>query len=88
MTEEQSIVLTVLADRARRGDGPGSVEEIAELTRWPGARTFGVGRTRRVLRELQAAGHVRRTSSRAAGIRWDLSFEAARRAWKHGEDDR
>jgi hypothetical protein len=71
MTDEQSIVLTVLGDRARRGEAPATAEEIAELTRWPGARTFGVARTRRILRQLQAAGLVRRTASRAAGIRWE-----------------
>lgn len=69
-TEEQGIVLTVLADRARRGEGPGTADEIAAGTAWPGERTFGVARTRRILRQLQAAGHVRRIASRAGGVRW------------------
>ena len=63
-------MLTVLADRARRGEGPGTADEIAAGTAWPGERTFGVARTRRILRQLQAAGHVRRIASRAGGVRW------------------
>lgn len=69
-TEEQGIVLTVLADRTRRGEGAATAEQIAAGTAWPGVRTFGVVRTRRVLRELQAAGLARRTSTRADGVRW------------------
>jgi hypothetical protein len=88
MTEGQSIALTVLLDRARRGEGPATAEEIAEMTRWPGARTFGHRRTSRILSELLAAGRVRRTASRAEGVRWEVSFETARRAWRRGEDDR
>jgi hypothetical protein len=72
MNEEHSIVLTVLLDRARRGEGPGSAEEIATGTAWPGQRTFGVARTRRILRGLQAAGDVPRAASRADGVRWEV----------------
>jgi hypothetical protein len=32
LTDEQALVLTVLGDRARRGDGPGTAEEIAAGT--------------------------------------------------------
>ena len=60
LSDEAQIVLTVLADRARRGEGLGSVEEIAAATAWPGARTLGVDRTRRILRDLQEAGYARR----------------------------
>ena len=70
MTEDQAIVLTVLRDRSRLGEGSATVDEIAAGTAWPGERTFGVARTRRILRQLQAAGHVRRIASRAGGVRW------------------
>jgi hypothetical protein len=70
LSVEQRIVLTVLLDRRRQGEPPATVEEIDAATAWPGARTFGVDRTRRILRELQAAGFVRRISSRANGVRW------------------
>ena len=65
-------MLTVLADRANRGEGPGTADEIAAGTVWPGERTFGVARTRRILRQLRVAGHVRRIASRADGVRWEV----------------
>ena len=67
LSDEAQIVLTVLADRARRGEGLGSVEEIAAATAWPGARTLGVDRTRRILRDLQEAGYARRPPLGRAG---------------------
>jgi hypothetical protein len=72
LSDDQQIVLTVLGDRARRGEEPAVVEEIAAATAWPGARTFGVQRTRRILRELREAGHVRRNATRADGVRWEV----------------
>jgi hypothetical protein len=69
LSREQQIVLTVLGDRARRGEGPAAVEEFAAATAWPGARTFGVDRTRRILRELREAGYARRHATRAGGVR-------------------
>jgi hypothetical protein len=71
LSEEQGVVLTVLYDRARRGDEPCSVEEVAAGTAWPGERTYGVARTRRALGELRAAGLARRIASRADGVRWE-----------------
>jgi hypothetical protein len=71
LTEEQGVVLTVLLDRARRGDGPGSTEEIAAGTAWPGERTYGIDHARRVLNELRRLGLARRIASRAAGVRWE-----------------
>jgi hypothetical protein len=67
LTEEQQIVLTVLLDRGHRGDEPGAVEDIAAGTAWPGARKFGVARTRRVLNELR---------------RRDLARRAGRSSWE------
>jgi hypothetical protein len=56
LTEEQGVVWTALhdADRAL------TAAETAAATTWPGARTFGVSRTRRVLRELEALGRAER----------------------------
>ena len=71
LSEEQGVVLTVLLDRERRGDGPGTAEEIAAGTAWPSCRTYGVDRTRRVLGELRRLGLARRIASRADGVRWE-----------------
>jgi hypothetical protein len=65
LSDEQAVVLTVLGDRARRGEGPAAVEAVAAATAWPGARAVGVGRTRRILRELRRAGYVRRHATQA-----------------------
>lgn len=61
LTDEQAVVLTVLTDRARRGDGPGLADAIAAGTAWPGARRYGARRTVRVLRELERLGLARRS---------------------------
>jgi len=63
--------LTVLQDRERRGEDSGSVEEIAHGTAWPGERTYGIERTRRVLHELRNLGLVRRVYSRGDCVRWE-----------------
>jgi hypothetical protein len=59
-------VLTVLYD----ADGPLSAAETAAATAWPGARTYSLRRTRRVLRELEAAGLAERRRGRWRWLRW------------------
>lgn len=58
LTEEQGVVLTPIRDRARRGEPPATTLEIAAGTAWPGARTYGIRRTARILRELSNLGHA------------------------------
>jgi len=79
LTEEQGIIAAVLFDRARESSwhgaprGPGTVAEIAQDTAWPGARTYGVARTRRILHELRREGIARRLNyGRAGGVHWAL----------------
>lgn len=89
LSDEQKIVVTVLLDRYRIMDEPASAQEIAAATAWPGARTFGVGRTRRILRELRDEGLAHRLNFGSAGdgdriprgVRWQLDaagYKAAR----------
>jgi len=78
LTDEQEIIATVLLDRSRgvlgqTPAGPGTVAEIAQGTAWPGARTYGVARTRRILGELRREGIARRLNyGRAGGVQWAL----------------
>lgn len=76
LSDEQKIVWTVLHDRAVGCSEPAgaSVEDVARATGWPGERTFGVARTRRVLHELRRVGLVTRTATRAAGVRWRTDY--------------
>jgi hypothetical protein len=70
LSEEQSVVWDVLSDRRRRGDPPGTDEDLARATEWPGERPYDITRVRRILRELQTLGYVRRVSSSSRGVYW------------------
>lgn len=72
LSKEEAVVYTVLSDRATRGDGPATLQEVVLGTAWPGARTFGAARARRILRSLDEGGYVRRIATRAGGVRWEV----------------
>jgi hypothetical protein len=59
-------VLGVLYDAHR----PLTATKAAAGTAWPGARTYGLRRTRRLLRELEAAGFAERRQGRWHWLRW------------------
>lgn len=62
-------MLTAMLDRLRRGEAPGSGEQIAAGTAWPGARTYGIARTRRFLLELAELGLAQRICRRGRSVR-------------------
>lgn len=66
LTEEQSVVLTVLTDNG----GPMTVADIAASSGWPSHRPYGTHRVARVLRELRDLSLVKRWGYRDGKTVW------------------
>lgn len=83
------VVLAAMQDGRMAWPHARTLKTVAGSTVWPGARTFGVARTRRALRELITAGYVRRRRPKGSPFVYYLTeLGADLEDWRRAEGAR